>query len=291
MHTEGSQVAAATRLFSSGVLTKLAKSGDAREVSALCNAVGIPFSSLGDGTLGHAFDAAFDLLKLKGLRSEYVYKAALTHNVLLGVHSLATASLVSEFRVGTSKADIVIFNGTSTVYEIKSERDNLSRLEGQIRDYRKVFARVFVICAPIHSKSVEKILPADVGILTLSRWNRITTIRDAQDRAPLLCIDTIFASLTNAEAKSILHICGVPIPLAPNTRLRKELQREFKKLNSIQVHEAMVKTLKKTRSTESLKSVLHNLPKSVMPAIMNLRLKRVERDRLIEIMRRPLSTL
>jgi hypothetical protein len=291
MHAESSQIVAATRLFSSGVLTKLAKSGNVREFTALCIAAGIPLSSDTGNTVGEAFDAAFNLLKVKGLRSEYVYKAALTHNVLLGIHSLATASLVSEFRVGASKADVVIFNGTSTVYEIKSERDNLSRLEGQISDYRKFFANVYVICAPIHARSVEKMLPDDVGILTLSRWNRISTIRNAKDRASEICPDTVFSSLTNSEAKSILKMCGAHIPIVPNTRLRKELQREFRDLDSSTLHRAVVKTLKKTRSTESLKSVLHNLPKSVMPAVMNLRLRQVDRERLIEVMKKPLSTL
>lgn len=49
-----------------------------------------------------------------------------THNViankiLLGKHSLNTSHMLSEFRVGYNKADVVIINGTSSVYEIKSE--------------------------------------------------------------------------------------------------------------------------------------------------------------------------
>lgn len=290
MRAESSQIVAATRLFSSGVLTKLAKTGDLKDVAALCHAAGIRVSPESTETVGAAFDSAFSLLKIKGLRSEYVYKAALTHNVLLGIHSLATASMASEFRVGTSKADVVIFNGTSTVYEIKSERDNLTRVERQIQDYRKVFANVNVICSPVHAIMVEKILPADVGILTLTRWNRITTIRNSRDRASELCPKTIFESLTNLEVTTILRICGAEIPDVPNIRLRRELQREFLKIDPLQLHMAMVKTLKKTRSSEKLKSVLHNLPKSVMPAAMNLRLKQVERERLIEIMRLPFSS-
>src|SRR5215216_2008453 len=84
--------------------------------------------------VGEVFEAAFQILKQSGLRDEYIYKAALTHRVLMGRHSLRTACMLSEFRVGRSKADIVILNGTTTVYEIKSERDSLSRLERQIQD-------------------------------------------------------------------------------------------------------------------------------------------------------------
>src|SRR4029453_5364083 len=91
------------------------------------------------------FDAAFAVLKKGGLRDEYIYKAALTHRVLLGKHSLKTASMLTEFRAGDCKADISILNGTTTVFEIKSERDSLTRLARQIENYKRVFASVFVI--------------------------------------------------------------------------------------------------------------------------------------------------
>ena len=54
------------------------------------------------------FDAAFSLLKREGYRHEYIYKAALTHKILLGKHSLQTASMMNEFRVGECKADVAI---------------------------------------------------------------------------------------------------------------------------------------------------------------------------------------
>lgn len=288
MPTEPTMVAAAARIFSSNVLTKLAKTGNVQEVAALCRTAGIfdtlePFATVGD-----ACEAAFDLLKLRGVRNEYVYRSALTHNVLLGIHSLATASMVCEFRAGSSKADVVIFNGTSTVYEIKSDRDNLKRLHGQIEDYRRVFARVIVICSLDHLDAVSDMVPRDVGILTLSRWNRIRTIRQPEDRASRLCPLSMLASVTNSEAIAMLRLCQAKIPDVPNTRLRTALKSEFLRLEPAVLHSAMVTTLKRTRSSVSLKSALHNLPKSVMPAVMNLRLTRIDRDRLIEVMQRPL---
>lgn len=83
-------------------------------------------------TVGEAFNEAFALLRQTGLRNEYVYRSALTHNLLLGKHSLRTACMLNEFRIGSCKADLIILNGTGTVYEIKSERDSLSRLQNQI---------------------------------------------------------------------------------------------------------------------------------------------------------------
>lgn len=52
------------------------------------------------------FDAAFSLLQREGYRHEYIYKAALTHKILLGKHSLHTASMITEFRVGECKLSL-----------------------------------------------------------------------------------------------------------------------------------------------------------------------------------------
>jgi hypothetical protein len=98
------------------------------------------FASLPTSECVHAlFDAAFQLLKRQGCRDEYVYKAALVQKILLGRHSLQTASMLNEFRVGGCKADLAILNGTATVYEVKSERDSLARLQRQIAAYTTVF--------------------------------------------------------------------------------------------------------------------------------------------------------
>lgn len=43
--------------------------------------------------------------------------------------------MIPEFNVGASKADLAVFNGTSTVYEIKSEIDSTERLKSQMGDY------------------------------------------------------------------------------------------------------------------------------------------------------------
>ncbi len=95
----------------------------------------------------NVFETAFSLLKREGSRHEYIYKSALTHKVLLGMHSLQTASMINGFRVGDCKADVVILNGTATVYEVKSKRDSLTRLERQIATYATMFAKVYVIAA------------------------------------------------------------------------------------------------------------------------------------------------
>lgn len=123
--------------------------------------------------LADAFDAAYEEL-WNNYRSEYIYKNELLSKIVFGRHSPKTASFLSEFRVANSIADAVIFNGTSTVYEIKTEYDSLDRLRAQIEDYRKVFDYSYVVTSKSRLKAVEAITPHNVGILFLSERGAIS---------------------------------------------------------------------------------------------------------------------
>ena len=103
----------------------MAAKGRSATFARLFSIAGIAEIIAPHATVGEGFDAAFTVLKTAGLRDEYVYRAAVTHKILMGTHSLKTASMLTEFRTGSSKADLVILNGTATVYEIKSERDSI----------------------------------------------------------------------------------------------------------------------------------------------------------------------
>ena len=90
------------------------------------------------------YDTIFKRL-LREYRYEYIYKNAVAKKILLGKHNLNTAFMLTEFRADDCKADTVILNGTSYVYEIKTEMDSFDRLDRQISAYRKVFDYITVI--------------------------------------------------------------------------------------------------------------------------------------------------
>jgi hypothetical protein len=171
-----------SRLFSSAVFRKMAT----KETSALFARL-ISTRTPAPARVRDAFDVPSDALKQRGFRDEYIYKAALTHRLLLGTHSLRTAYILTEFRAGECKADIAILNGTTTVYEIKSERDSLSRPERQISSYQKVFARTFVTAGENHVDAVLGAAAHDVGVMSLSERYQIRTRREAKNRPDRTC--------------------------------------------------------------------------------------------------------
>lgn len=277
-----------TRLFSSAVFREMANKGRSALFTRLFEQTQIETRCGPSATVGDAFDSAFSVLKTTGLRDEYIYRAALTHKVLMGKHSLNTACMISEFRVGTCKADLAILNGTATVYEIKSERDSLARLANQIENYKKVFANVYVIVSETHVRSVIEMTPEDVGIMCLSRRYQISTVREALDCPGRICPATVFESLRSAEACSILVELGVGVPEVPNTMLHAAMRKCFQRLEPKDVHGAMVKTLKRSRNLAPLSGLVDRLPRSLHAAALSIQVRRSEHDRLVEAVGTPL---
>lgn len=284
------QLTALTRLFSASVFNEIAKKGQspmfARSLreTELFDCVDIQGI-----TVGEAFNKAFSILRQNGLRNEYVYRSALTHNFLLGKHSLRTACMINEFRIGPCKADLIILNGTGTVYEIKSERDSLGRLQNQIINYRKAFGKIYVIAGSDHINDVLNTTDSSIGVLSLTRWNRISTIREAKEVLDFICPITIFESLRINEAKIIVSSLGIEIPDLPNTQMHGFLKDIFNSLPPLSVYELMLKTLKKSRSLLSLNELVLNLPKSLQPAALSIQLRFKDHERLINTMQTPLD--
>ena len=98
----------------------------------------------------------YDLLK-KEYRCEYIYLNEIFLEQILKEHN-ETSSIITEFYINSSKADLLIINGTTTIYEIKTELDTLNRLEKQLLDYTRAFDRVYVITYEGFKKNIKKVL-------------------------------------------------------------------------------------------------------------------------------------
>ncbi|MGA8152484.1 MAG: sce7726 family protein [Terriglobales bacterium] len=282
------QLAAISRLFSSSVVHEMARKGKSPLFARLVTQSQVLRSMALSERVYTVFEAAFSLLKREGYRHEYIYKAALTHKILLGKHSLQTASMIHEFRVGDCKADVAILNGTATVYEVKSERDSLTRLERQIAAYATVFAKVYVIAAESHLRAVANTVPDSVGILCLNSRHQISTLRDAVDQPERTSPGAIFDSIRTEEARMILSSFGVSVPRVPNTELHAVLREAFVKLDPIQAHEGMVRVLKRTRNLLPLSALVDQLPPSLQTAALSVPLRKVDHQRLVAAVNTPL---
>ncbi|AHB10606.1 sce7726 family protein [Zymomonas mobilis] len=282
-------MSAFTRLFSASIFRELAKKGQSGLFRRLVEQTDIKNRCDSHASVGDAFDEAFSTLKIAGLRDEYVYRTAISHKILLGTHSLRTASMLNEFRAGSCKADLVILNGTATVYEIKSERDSLARLANQVENYKRVFAKVNVIASENHISGILSTVPSDVGIMCLSKRYQISTVREALDSPERICPASVFESLRAAEATSIIRALGRTVPDVPNTRRHAALRELFVDLDPTSVHAEMVRVLKRTRNLAPLSELVEQLPQSLQAAALSIPIRRTDHDRLVNAVRSPLD--
>jgi hypothetical protein len=197
--------------------------------------------------------------------------------------------MLNEFRVGECKADLVILNGTATVYEVKSERDSLQRLQRQVAAYSRVFARVYVLAADTHVPAIQKMVSDEVGLLCLTPRYQISTIREALDRTERISPTAVFDSLRTKEAKMLLLSRGIAIPQVPNTALHSVLRTLFLKLNPREAHEGMVEVLKESRNLVPLSALVSQLPKSLHMAALSVPLRKTDHSRLVAAVNTPLQ--
>lgn len=286
-----SENAALARLFSSSVIREIAQKGYSTLFRRLLYESGLESSFNDDDTLRELFDEAFGILQIEGNRHEYIYKNAITQKILLGKHSLKTSCMLSEFRAGKCKADVVILNGTSTVYEIKSERDKLDRLENQLYEYLRIFDQVQVITCENHVSTLERTIPKEVGIQILTNRFTISDYRLATSNKANICPEQIFESLQRREYLAILDKYGIIVPEVPNTRIHSIAKQLFNSLTPQQAHEGMVEVLKKTRSPLILREFINALPNALKAAAISVPLSNEERYRFLDALEMKLETV
>ena len=72
-------------------------------------------------------------------------KNTFLNECLLGEIAQHDANVFSEFRIGDALADLAAFNGSSKVFEIKTELDSDNRLASQLHNYKKAFNEIYLI--------------------------------------------------------------------------------------------------------------------------------------------------
>lgn len=250
------------KIFSPIVLDSIAYRGYSPYLTEIYKNSGILSDFNSSGSLREFLDWVYGLL-FKTYRNEYIYKNSIVNKILLGRHSLNTSQILTEFRVGQSKADVVLLNGTSTVYEIKSKFDSFARLSKQINSYFDIFDYINVISSPSQSKKMISFLPKQVGVLVLTDRNSISTLRKPISNKENIKLQVMFDSLRKFEYTSIIENYYGVLPDVPNTQIYNECKELFCKIPTTRAHNMAVNILKKRNNSRLLKKFFDKAPSSI----------------------------
>jgi hypothetical protein len=127
-------------------------------------------------------------------QNEYILKNSLLNDWLIKELGESNSELYSEFRIGSAIADLVMFNGISRAFEIKTELDSDKRFNSQLDQYRKVFNEIFLI-VPASKLEEYETYDSSIGIICFDilSANRFQIIRSATRN-------------THIDAEALMHI-------------------------------------------------------------------------------------
>ncbi len=213
-------------------------------------------------TNADAINRIYDFMRKK-YRNEYYYKNTILNKLLLGVHNINTTTALTEIPVSTSKADFILINGKAVVYEIKTELDNLERLDSQIKNYYTAFNHVCVItCNEFAQTLLEKYKNTDVGIYVLSSKDRIQKLKDPNPNNDALDLEIMFKILNKPEYEQIIMNYYGKLPVTTQVKYYSKCKDLFLDIPKDKAYKLFLETLKTRNKVSDILS-FEKVPKEL----------------------------
>lgn len=183
----------------------------------------------------------------KNYRCEYIYKSLIFREILKK-YSLNTTISFNEFKVAGSKADLLLINGIAKIYEVKTELDDFSRLDKQLKDYQKIAQEVYVVS---DSKQSEKLVSiyknSNIGVISLTKSNKLITIKNAVKNENNFDFEALFKLLRKKEYLNLVKLNFGFIPDVPNTKVFRVCFDLLKEINIEVFQMQVLKALKQRK--------------------------------------------
>ncbi|MDP1676100.1 MAG: sce7726 family protein [Bacteroidota bacterium] len=178
-------------------------------------------------------------------RNEYIFKNTIINELWLGKHQFNNSTLLRELKIGKSVADLVFINGGVSIYEIKTNLDNLDRLESQLKDYKKVIEKIYIVT---DSTFVDELIKTykhkSYGIIELTKSEKLKIHKEAKIDKKYFKHDTLFKLLRKDEYVELIKIRFGIIPGVPNTQLFKTCLRLIKEIEIVEFQKLVFQILR-----------------------------------------------
>jgi len=222
-----------------------------------CSLLDMKICRFDNCNVGKKFSSYFDYLKFvyaelrKNYKCEYIYKNTLLDS-LIKEYGTKNSLIVNEFKVGSSVADMVLFNGTSKAYEIKTELDSNKRLKGQLSDYSKVFRESYIVTHESLIKKYEEVHES-VGIIALTENNgklSLKKIRPAIENEKM-DVNILMRSIRTNEYKNIVKAFYGLLPNVNSFDMFETCKAMICQIPSKTLHELFITEIKRRKSNNS----------------------------------------
>ncbi len=162
--------------------------------------------------MANSLEVVYAYLKAN-YRCEYIYKNEIARQLLLKNHPDKSATLLREVASEKAIADIVIVNGATVAYEIKTELDNFDRLNNQLVSYSKLYDQLYVVTHERAVQAVTQRVAPHVGLMVLDEQGVITTQRQAETISHLFEPAIAVVTLRQSELVTAIEQANGKLPM------------------------------------------------------------------------------
>ena len=216
----------------------------------------------------------------KYYRCEYVYKNELI-KLLLKKYGTRNSVYFSEFRVGNSIADMVMFNGESKAFEIKTEYDTPRRLDKQMDDYNGFFDKCYIIVPENRLDEYYDIVESTTGIITMNWDNGHIILKEVRHalRNEHFEPQALMSCLRTEEYKSIVLSLGKSLEGVAGYDMYTYCCQVISKANPDKLRVLFLREVKKRKNNTAL---LRKYPMSIRQMMLSLNLSENKANKLLE---------
>lgn len=216
----------------------------------------------------------------KHYRCEYVYKNELI-KLLLKKYGTRNSVYFSEFRVGNSIADMVMFNGESKAFEIKTEYDTPRRLDKQMDDYKRFFDKCYIVVPEDRVEEYYGIIEPTTGIIAMSRDNGRIILKEIRhaEQNKRFGYEALMSCLRTEEYKNIVLSLGESLEGVAGYDMYTYCHQVISKADPNRLRELFLREVKKRKNNTAL---LRKYPMSIRQMMLSLNLPKDKANKLLE---------
>lgn len=208
----------------------------------------------------------------KQYQNEYVVKNTFLNTLLLEEYSLDSTMAFSEFRVGDAIADLVLMNGISKAFEIKTELDRDVRLYSQLNEYCQLFDECYIVVPKSQFRYYIQRVDDGIGVVVFEELDGkyVVTQKRKAKKNRKVSIDVLMRSVRCDEYKQMVIDSYGCLPDVNAFEMYEVCKDKLSKLSSQKLHALFLKTIKKRYS---LTKQLPSFPKETRQMYLSMSIK------------------
>lgn len=224
----------------------------------------------------------------KNYQNEYIFKNSFLNEWLISEIGHNNTKVFNEFRVGNAVADLVMFNGKSKVFEIKTEFDSTKRLNLQIENYSKAFNQIFLI-VPESKLSVYSKFDKSIGLISFNKCEKSERFTMRRDVVTNYEVDseTIMKVLHTNEYKSIVNFFYGELPVMTSFNQYNICNELIKEIPNIELNKMFIEKMK-NRNLENALSIRYY--KEFNQISLALKLNKKDKEIMIKNLKSPIKS-